>query len=137
MTAARDRFHEHISQCSEAITIYEFLEGHGYTADFGLRFVWVASVSALDHYISELIVEKATEHFSNGVALTPKLSGEGVPLASLQTMRSASAAESVLKFRSIMINTVRFKTFQNAESVSDGLAYIWSEKKNGIKFPTF
>ena len=52
-------------------------------------------------------------------------------------MRSASAAESVLKFRSIMINTVRFKTFQNAESVSDGLAYIWSEKKNGIKFPTF
>ena len=60
MTVAKNKFDSHISQCSEAIAIYEFLEDHGYNADFGLRFVWVASVSALDHYVTELVVEKAT-----------------------------------------------------------------------------
>jgi hypothetical protein len=78
MTAAKSKFDEHLAQCSEAIAIHEFLDGHGYSADFGLRFVWVASVSALDHYVTELIVEKSTEHFSNGGQLSAKLLSEVV-----------------------------------------------------------
>lgn len=128
MTAAKNKFDSHISQCAEAITIYEFLEGHGYNADFGLRFVWVSSVSALDHYVTELVVEKATEHFSNGIELSAKLSSEGVPLASLQRMQAVSAAQAVVEFRAIIRNVVRFRTFQKANDVVDGLAYIWNEK---------
>lgn len=128
MTAARNKFDSHISQCAEAITIYEFLEGNGYNADFGLRFVWVASVSALDHYITELVVEKATEQFSNGAALSAKLSNEGVPLASLIKIRTASAPQALVEFKSIMSDAVRFRTFQKADDVADGLAYVWSEK---------
>lgn len=128
MTAAKTKFDLHIAQCADALTIYEFLEGHGYSADFGLRFVWVASVSALDHYITELVVEKATEQFSNGAVLTAKLANEGVPLDSLMKMRGTTAAQEVLEFRAIMGNSVRFRTFQKADDVADGLAYIWSEK---------
>jgi hypothetical protein len=119
-----------MAQCTEAITIYEFLEGHGYSADFGLRFVWVASVSALDDYVSELIVEKSTEHFSNGTALSPKLSNEGVPISSLVTMHAIPAfqTQAVVEFRNIVRNAVRFRTFQKAEDVADGLAYVWNEK---------
>lgn len=130
MTAAKTRFDAHMAQCAEAITIYKFLEGHGYSADFGLRFVWVASVSALDHYVTELIVEKATEHFSNGIPLSAKLSNEGVPISSLMTMHAipASQTQAVVEFRNIVSNAVRFRTFQKAEDIADGLAYIWNEK---------
>ena len=128
MTAAKTKFDSHISQCSDAITIYNFLDGHGYNADFGLRFVWVASVSALDNYVTELIVEKATEQFSNNAALTAKLSSEGVPLASLLKMRAVPAAQAVVEFRATMSNAVRFRTFQKADDIADGLAYIWQEK---------
>ena len=130
MTAAKTKFDDHIAQCNEAISVHRFLEGHGYSADFGLRFVWVASVSALDHYITELIVEKSTEHFSNGTALSAKLSNEGVPISSLMVMHRlpASQMQAVVEFRKIVRNTVRFRTFQKAEDVADGLAYVWSEK---------
>ncbi|MGB0497363.1 MAG: hypothetical protein ACPGID_03405 [Rubricella sp.] len=128
MTVARTNFEAHISQCIEAISIYEFLEGHGYSADFGLRFVWVASVSALDHYVTELVLEKATEHFSNGAVLCAKLSAEGVPLASILKLRTVSAAQAVVEFRAIMSNAIRFKTFQKADDVADGLAYVWDQK---------
>jgi hypothetical protein len=128
MTVAKGKFESHISQCADAITIHEFLEGNGYSADFGLRFVWVASVSALDYYITELILEKATEHFSNGASLTAKLLSEGVPFAFVMNMRTASPAQAVVEFREIMSNAVRFRTFQKADDVADGLAYVWSEK---------
>lgn len=130
MTAAKTRFDIHISQCIEAISIHEFLEGHGYLADFGLRFVWVASISALDHYVTELIVERSTEHFSNGIPMTSKLANEGVPLESLMAMHALPAMQpqAVLEFRRIVMNTLRLRTFQKADDVSGGLAYIWSEK---------
>jgi hypothetical protein len=128
-----------MAQCKEAITIYEFLGGHGYSADFGLRFVWVASVSALDHYITELIIEKSTEHFSNGSSLSQKLSNEGVPISSLMTMHALPAfqTQAVVEFRSIVSNSVRFRTFQKAEGVADGLAYIWNEKHKWDKIAAF
>jgi len=139
MTAAKTNFDTHMAQSAEAITIYEFLDGQGYSADFGLRFVWVASVSALDHYITELIVEKSTEHFSNGISLSPKLSSEGVPISSLMTMHAipASQLQAVVEFRNIIRNAVRFRTFQKAEDVADGLAYIWNEKQKWDKIAKF
>ncbi len=128
MTAAKTNFDCHINQCREAIAVHEFLETHGYAADFGLRFVWVASVSALDHYISELIVEKATEHFSNGNDLTARLLNEMIPMAALVRMQSAPAAQAVVEFRNIVTRSVRFRTFQKADDVSDGLSFVWNEK---------
>lgn len=137
MTVAKNRFDSHISQCAEAVSIYEFLESHGYNADFGLRFVWVASVSALDHYVTELVVEKSTEHFSNGAALTAKLLSEGVPLASLLRLRAVSAAQAAVEFRAIMSNAVRFRTFQKSDDIVDGLAYVWNERHKWDKIAAF
>lgn len=128
MTAAKVSFDSHIVQCDEAIEIYEFLESKGYSADFGLRFVWVASVSALDHYISELVVEKATELFSNGKTLSSKLQNEKISMSHVVNMDSASPTEAILKFHSIVSQMVRLRTFQKSKDVADGLAYIWDEK---------
>jgi hypothetical protein len=114
-----------MAQCSESIAIYDFLVRSGYSADFGLRFVWVASVSALDHYITELIVEKSTEHFANGSSLSPKLSNEGVPISSLMIMHTIPTlqVQAVVQFRNIVRNAVRFRTFQKADDVADGLVF--------------
>lgn len=128
MSNAKANFDQHIAQCAEAIQIYNFLRNHRYSADFGLRFVWVASISALNHYISELIVEKSTEHFSNNMALSDRILSEGVPLSSIVQMSAASPAQAVVEFRKIISNAVRFRTFQKAADVADGLAFIWSEQ---------
>lgn len=133
MTAAKRNFNSHLDQCNEAMAVYEFLEGSGYAAEFGLRFVWVASVSALDHYITELVVEKATEQFSNGDRLTPKLGKEGVPLESVMKFRTLSNSEAVVEFRNSICQSVRFRAFQKADDVADGLAYIWGEKSKWEK----
>lgn len=128
MTAAFDRFEEHIKQCAEAIEIYNHLKGVGYAADFSLRFVWVASISALDFYISELIVEKGTLHFANSIPLSQKLLNETVPMASLLALHSVTPAQQVLEFRKIISLAVKFRTFQKAEDVADGLAFVWNEQ---------
>lgn len=133
MTAAYNNFVSHIQECSEANGIYEFLSKHGYRPHFGLRYVWVAAISSLDNYISELIVEKATENFSNGAALSSKLLNEGVPISAILKIQSATPVEAVSQFRDIMYQTVRFKTFQKAESVADGLSMIWNEENKWKK----
>ncbi|GBQ22053.1 hypothetical protein AA12717_1075 [Gluconacetobacter sacchari DSM 12717] len=128
MTAAFERFEEHIQQCAEAIEIYNHLKGVGYAADFSLRFVWVASISALDYYISELIVEKGTLHFANGIPLCPKLLNETVPMASLLALHSVTPSQQVLEFRKIISLAVKFRTFQKADDVADGLSFVWNEQ---------
>ena len=127
MTAAKSSFDNHIVQCDEAIKIYEFLDDKGYSANFGLRFVWVASVSALDHYISELVVERATEHFSNGSVLTNKLQREKILMSQALELKPLSPTESVVRFRSLILQMVSRRTFQKAKDVADGLSYIWGE----------
>ncbi|MFC6489537.1 HEPN domain-containing protein [Nitratireductor sp. GCM10026969] len=128
MTAAKINFDSHIAQCAEAITIHEFLEKHGYAADFGLRYVWVASVSALDHYVSELIVEKSTEHFSNGSPLNGRLLNEMIPISALLRIQTVSGPQAVVEFRSIVSQAIRFRTFQKANDIADGLAFVWKEQ---------
>lgn len=128
MTAAFERFDGHMRQCAEAIEIYNHLKGNGYAADFGLRFVWVAAVSALDHYVSELIVEKATIQFGNEMPLRPKLLTEAVPMASFLAWHSAPPSQRIIEFRKIISQAVRFRTFQKADDVADGLSFIWAEE---------
>lgn len=127
MTAARASFDNHVVQCVEALRIYEFLKASGYSADFGLRYVWVASVSALDNYILELVVEKALEQFSSGVSLSSRMLNEGVPFSSIIAMQSASPSQALVEFRKIVQQAVRFRTFQKADDVADGLSFIWNE----------
>lgn len=124
MTAAKTNFDTHIQQCHEAIEIYGYLEKSGYAADFGLRYVWVASISALDHYISELVVEKSTEQFANGQRLTAKMLSEGIPLDTALRVSAASPAQTLVEFRSAVLNMVRYRTFQKADDVADGLAFV-------------
>ena len=128
MTAAKNNFDDHIEQCHDAIKIYEHLEKNGYSADFGLRYVWVASISALDHYVSELITEKSTEQFSDGERLTAKMLNEGVPLDAVLRMKEASPAQTVVEFRNAVKNMVQYRTFQKADDVADGLAFFWDQK---------
>lgn len=127
-SSAKKNFDNHIKQAYEAIEIYKHLKRSGYSADFGLRFVWVASVSALDHYISEIIIEKSTEHFANNKKLSSKILNEGVPLQATMRLHNASPTQAIVEFRSIIDKTVRFRTFQKANDVSDGLSFIWDEQ---------
>lgn len=126
-TVAKSNFSSHISQCDDAIKIHEYLEPKGYSADFGLRFVWVASISALDHYMSELIVETATQQFSDGSTLTGKLLNETVPVSAMLQMHSLPSAAAVLEFRNTLSKVVRFRSFQKADDIGDGLSYFWNE----------
>lgn len=128
MTVAKNNFENHIGHCSDAIHVYEYLNKSGYSADFGLRYVWVASVSALDHYISELVIEKSTEHFANSGILTAKMLNEGIPLESALKINAASPAQSLVEFRKAVIGMVRYRTFQKADDVADGLAFVWDQK---------
>ncbi|WP_157956990.1 HEPN domain-containing protein [Salinicola salarius] len=127
-SAAKTNFDSHLTQCYEAIEIYSHLKQRGYSADFGLRFVWVSSVSALDHYVSELIIEKSTEQFANQGILSTKLLNEGVPLQASMRMNSSSATQAIVEFRSFIEQVVRFRTFQKSKDIADGLSYIWNEQ---------
>lgn len=126
-SAARSNFASHMCQCDDAVEIYKFLLSKGYVADFGLRFVWVAAISALDNYISELVVEKATEIYSNKGAFPKKLQDEGVSLSEVLEFRSANPIDATIKFRTLISNSVKSQTFQGANDVVGGLSYIWSE----------
>jgi len=128
ISAAKNSFDSHIEQCNEAVEIYKYLEANGYIADFGLRFVWVAAMSALDNYVSELIIEKATKVFSNDGLLSNKLETESVPFGNILNFQSSTPAEATVAFRNLISNAVKFQTFQKADSVAAGLAYIWNEK---------
>lgn len=125
---AKTNFEGHANQADEAIEIYSYLRKNGYNADFGLRFVWVSAISSLDHYISELIIEKSTEHFANEKRLSRKALSQGVPLESTIKMKEASGPQSIVEFRSIISDAIKYKTFQKADDISDGLSYIWEEK---------
>ncbi|MEP1308260.1 HEPN domain-containing protein [Sulfitobacter sp.] len=127
-SAAKNNFSSHISQCDDAAKIYNFLVTKGYAADFGLRFVWVAAISALDNYISELVVEKATEIYSNKGSLPKKLQAEGVPLEKVLEFQLSNPIEATMIFRKLITNSVKFQTFQSADGVASGLAYIWDEQ---------
>jgi len=133
MTVAHDSFKSHISQSRDAIEIYEYLKPKGYHADFGLRFVWVSVVSALDHYISQLIVERATEHFATGTPFSAKLLNDSVPISGLMKLYSANSLQAVLEFRTLISQNVRFRTFQKADDIADGLAMIWNESQKWSK----
>lgn len=122
-------FDDHLTECDSAIVLYDHLDASlRFSADFNLRFVWVASVSALDHYLTQLILERATLSFSNGSQLTAKLQSEVMTFASAIEFRAADPVRAVLLFRQRLNEAIRFRSFQSPDSISDGLAYIWEQK---------
>ena len=55
-------FDSHLQECREVITLYEHFEKTSiYRADFNLRFVWIAAVSALISTYTQLILELAKD----------------------------------------------------------------------------
>lgn len=129
MSRARQYFEASIAECDEAIAVHEYLlRSSNFKADFSLRFVWIAAVSSLDHYITEKIIEETVVAYADGRQLQPKLNSEPSNFASLLPMRGASAADAILCFRAAVSNVVRFKSFHRASQVADGLAFIWDEQ---------
>ena len=124
---AKKRFDNNLSECEEAIQIYAYLKTKGYNADFGLRFVWVAGISALDHYVTEIVVEKGTEIFANGNNAAALLSMP-IIMETAIALKDANPVDAILIFKQAISDAVRYKSFQKAEDVVSGLAYIWSEK---------
>ena len=127
MSAAKLNFDKHIRECDDALQIYRYLGTQGYQADFGLRYVWVGSVSAIDHYVTELVIEKSTSQYANQQQLSPKLLNGRVQFSETLPLQSANLPQSVEIFRKAVSNMVRFETFQRAETIADGLAYIWQD----------
>jgi len=122
-------FDRNILECSDAISVHDYLaKNTGFKAEFNLRFVWIAGISALDHYITELVIEKATEAFVNAAPLQSKLDTEVVTIGRCLSLRYANSVEAVLQFRKLIATGVRFRSFHRASQVADALAYIWGEK---------
>lgn len=126
--AARNNFERHISEPAEAIEVYNFLVQSGYRADFGLRFVWVSAISALDHFITELIVEVAVRRFDRKQSLPPSILAQLTPLSNALLMHQAESPAALVEFQRIVREMVKYRTFQKAKDVADGLSYIWPEK---------
>ena len=133
VTAAKTNFDSHILQCEEATKVYEYLQKSGYSAEFGLRYIWVASISALDHYISELVVERSTQQLSENVSLAPKLMNEMLSVAMLLDLHQTPTPQFIVEFRKFVSQIVRIQTFQKSSDVANGLSYIWSEKNKWPK----
>lgn len=127
MTAAKLNFDKHIEECREALAIYKILENQGYKAEFGLRYVWVASISAIDHYVTELVIEKSTELFADNQPLSPKLLSGKVSFQDALLLLENDQAESITTFKHAITTMVRFESFQRAEAIANGLAYVWPE----------
>lgn len=126
---AKILFDSHLDECREAIALYEHFEKISiYRANFNLRFVWIAAVSAFDHYVSQLILERATEAYANKKALTPKLLSDGVLLSSALELRDANSVDAILVFRRILSECIRYKSFQHPDKIADGLSYVWVQK---------
>jgi hypothetical protein len=116
-------------ECREAIALYDHLDRTTiYRPEFSLRFVWIAAVSAFDHYISQIILEKATAVFASSDTLTPKLMSDVISFSNAFELRRANAVDAIIIFRSILSNCIKYKSFQHPDKVSDGLSYIWAEK---------
>lgn len=126
---AKKLFDKHIEECREAVAIYEHLENTShYRADFSLRFVWIAVVSAFDHYVSQLILERATAAYANNEKLTAKLLSDVVTFSSALELKQANAIDSILVFKDILSTCIKFRSFQHPDKVADGLSYVWPEK---------
>ncbi|WP_430439636.1 HEPN domain-containing protein [Shinella sp.] len=122
-------FDVHLRECRDAVAVFDHLEkAAGFKADFNLRFVWIAAVSAMDHYISQVILERATYAYGNNIPLQGKLLADGMTFSNAIALRQADPVNSVLIFRQILDGVIRFKSFQHPDKISDGLAYIWPEK---------
>ena len=125
---AKGYFDQHISECTEALEVYKYLRQSGYEASFGLRFVWVAAVSALDHYITQLVIEKGTEAIVNEEEGADRLFPLLVSMENALDLRDANPVEAALVVRRAIGEAVRYRSFQNANDVAAGLAYVWSEQ---------
>jgi hypothetical protein len=126
-SAAKRHFDDRLAECSEAIALYKYLDKSGYKAEFGLRFVWIATVSALDHYITELVIEKTTATFSSGSAQTPRTLAEKFSVNRTLQITNANPVSAVVAFHAGISEAVRFRSFQDADAVADGLAFFWTE----------
>lgn len=125
---AKDYFDRHISECRDAISVHEYLvDKSGYRAEFNLRFVWIAAVSSLDHFISQLIIEKSVEQYAKSQTLQPKLLIEAISFEGAIELRNANENDSVVVFRGLVAKAVTYKSFQSPENIADGLSFIWGK----------
>lgn len=129
MTAsvAKSNFDVHIAECDEAIVTYDYLHSNGFHAEFALKVVWISAVSALDHYITELIVEVCSLHYSASAGATGKLLAERFSVSAIMELQVAAPAARLVIFRRELTRIVRFISFQKPNAVADGLAYVSPE----------
>lgn len=127
MTAAKLKFDDHFSECGDALAIYKHLKASGYEASFGLRFIWIAAVSALDHYITELIIEIGTQKFDSGAPQCDKMLNETTSFQSATSFVGMNSVDSILHFRNCISVAIRYRSFQSAKNIADGLSFIWPE----------
>lgn len=127
---AKEIFDSHMLECRDSIALYGHLANEvRFKADFNLRFVWIAAVSAMDHYITKSIIDYATFYYGNNIPLKPKLLADLMPFSSAIELRSADRVNSIIIFRKIIENSIKYKSFQSPDKISDGLSYIWSQKQ--------
>ncbi|MEP1520949.1 HEPN domain-containing protein [Ascidiaceihabitans sp.] len=128
MSAAFDKFIVDLTESRKAIDGYDLLEENGMDAGFALRSIWITAVSALDHFITNLVIEKCVENYSVGDPSTGKLLASLCTFENMIEMSNATEMERILIFRNSIVKHLKFRTFQKSEDIADGLSYFWFER---------
>lgn len=128
MTTAKAKFDDLIKDADEAIITYDQLLTINQNGDFALRFVWVCLASAVDTYITDIILERGVEALFGSGPTTKKMGNELLPLSAAMALATVTTAERVRIIRTALSETIRYKTFQKPDDIADGLSYIWTEK---------
>jgi hypothetical protein len=122
MTDAQHRFRVHLAEGVRCLQNYDETNH-----DFSLRHVWVASVSAFDLYMTELVSEAGLRLIDRTPRiLTTNLRQIEVPLGNVLDMDQLSPAERLLFFRQHIFFAIQYRSFYRPEKVSEALSYIWT-----------
>ena len=120
MTESERQFRAHLSDCTLCLQNYDST-GHY----FSLRHVWVASVSAFDWYLTELVPEVGLQLIDRTPrVLTANLQRVEVPLGDLLELDRLNPAEKLIFVQEHIFLSIQYKSFYRPDKVSEALSYI-------------
>lgn len=121
MTEAKTRFDDHLSVGCNCLKNFDAIGD-----EFALRHIWIASISAFDLYMTELVSEVGLRWIDRSPPiLTESLQQVKIPLLSILEMEGMSPTERLLFYRNHVYSAVQYTSFYKPSGVSEALGYIW------------
>lgn len=136
MLNARSTFSQNISDARRHTTLYDFLNEQvrvPFPFDDLLRAEIVASVAAFDKLMHDVIRIGMCDCFAGLRPVTPKYLSESITIELHSALVGATIPPREMLFEQAIVNKLRHQSFQHPDKVSEGLAFIWSEKQKWNK----